>query len=101
MKFKTGDQVLITSGKDRGRKGKIIRTLPKYGKIVVEGMNIHKKHARAKRQGDKGQVVQIPAPMDASNIKIICSKCSKAVRVGYKITSDKKYRICKKCGEET
>ena len=101
MKFKTGDQVLITSGKDRGRKGKIIRTLPKYGKIVVEGMNIHKKHARPKRQGDKGQVVQIPAPMDASNIKIICSKCSKAVRVGYKITSDKKYRICKKCGEET
>lgn len=100
MKLKTGDQVLIISGKDRGRKGKILKTLPKEGKIVVEGINIHKKHVRPKRQGEKGQVVQVPAPMDSSNAKLVCAKCSKPARAGHKVTSGKKYRVCKKCGEE-
>jgi len=87
MKLKTGDQVLIISGKDRGRKGKIIRTLPIEGKVVVEGMNIHKKHTKAKGQGQKGQKVEIPAPFDSSNVKVLCAKCGKATRSGYKITS--------------
>jgi len=100
MRLKTGDQVLIISGKDRGRKGKIIRTLPKEGRVVVEGMNIHKKHVRPKRQGQKGEVVEIATPFDASNMRLICTKCSKAMRVEYKFVSGKKYRACKKCGEE-
>lgn len=100
MKIKKGDNVLVISGKDRGRKGKIIDVLPKEDKIVIEGMNIHKKHAKPKKQGEKGQKVEIPAPFYASNVKVVCPKCTKAIRVGYKITSEKKYRICKKCGEE-
>lgn len=100
MKLKKGDNVLITSGKDRGRKGKIIRSLPKEGKIVVGGMNIHRKHTRPRRQGQKGEIIEVAAPLDASNAKIICTKCSKAARVEYRVTSEKKYRICKKCGEE-
>ena len=101
MKLKKGDNVLVTSGKDRGRKGKVIESLFKEGKIMVEGMNVRKKHTRPKRQGQKGEIVEIAAPIDASNVKLICEKCSKATRVGYKITPEKKYRVCKKCGEET
>lgn len=101
MKLKTGDNILVISGKYRGRKGKISKALPKQGKIVVEGMNLQKKHKRPRRQGEKGQVVEIAAPFRASSAKLVCAKCSKATRVGYKIVDGKKYRICKKCGEET
>ena len=97
MKLKTGDNVVVISGKDRGRKGKIIKVLPKASKVVVEGMNIHKKHVRSKKQGQKGQVVQIPAPFSVSNTMIFCETCKKGVRVGYNIEQDKKQRICKKC----
>jgi len=100
MKIKKNDQVLVISGKDKGRKGKIVRTFRKEGKIVIEGINIKKKHVRPKKQGEKGQIVEIPAPIDASNVKLICNKCKKATRAGYKILDKKKYRICKECDEE-
>ncbi len=101
MKIKKGDTVLIISGKDRTKTGKVIRALPKEGKLVIEGINLTKKHVRARKAGEKGQVVQIPAPIDISNVKLICQKCKKATRVGYKISEEKKYRICKKCRQET
>lgn len=101
MNIKKGDNVLIISGKDRGRKGKVIKALPDRGRVVVEGINIHKKHAKPRKQGEKGQVVEIAASIDASNAKLICPKCSKASRVGYRASEgDRKYRICKKCKEE-
>lgn len=100
MKIRKNDQVLIISGKDRGRKGKVIEALPKQGKVVVEGLNIRKKHIRPKKSGEKGQIVELPAPLDGSDVKIICPKCGKAVRVRYKIEGGKKYRVCKKCGQE-
>lgn len=98
MKIKKGDQVLIISGKDRTRKGKVIQALPREQKIVVEGMNIRKKHIRPKREGEKGQVVEVPAPMSVSNVKFICPKCGRPVRLGSKMEGAKKYRVCKKCG---
>lgn len=101
MKIRKGDQVLIISGKNRGSKGKILKTFPKIKKVLVEGMNLRKKHLRPKRAGEKGQIVELPAPIHVSNLKLICSKCGKASRVGYKITENRKYRICKKCGQET
>jgi len=97
MKLKTGDNVVVISGKDRGRKGKIIRVFPKTGKVVVEGMNIRKKHVRAKQQGQKGQVAQMPTAFSASNAMIFCETCKKGVRVGYKVQENKKLRVCKKC----
>ena len=100
MKVKKGDNVLIIAGKDKGRTGKILRALPREMKILVEGINLKKKHVRPKREGEKGQVVSVPAPMDASDVKLVCPKCGKATRVGYKIEKDKKFRICKKCESE-
>lgn len=101
MKVKKGDSVLIIAGKDKGRTGKIIKALPKELKILVEGMNIKKKHVKPKREGEKGQIVSISAPVDLSNVKLVCPKCGKATRIGYTIEkNDKekiKNRICKKC----
>lgn len=100
MKIKKGDQVIIISGKDRGKSGKILDVLTQERRVVIEGANIRKKHVRPKKSGEKGQVVEIPAPTSVSNVKLICSKCNKPTRVGYKIVGDKKYRICKKCSGE-
>jgi len=100
MKVKKGDNVLIIVGKDRSRAGKVLKALPKESKILVEGINLRKKHVRPRREGEKGQIVDAAAPMNVSNVKIICPKCGKAARVGYKISGGKKARICKKCGQE-
>jgi large subunit ribosomal protein L24 len=99
MKAKKGDNVLIIAGKDKGRTAKIVRALPKELKVLVEGINLKKKHVRPKREGEKGQIVSISAPIDVSNIKIVCPKCGKATRVGYKTEGDTKNRICKKCNQ--
>ena len=100
MKVKKGDTILIISGKDKGKTGKIIKALPKEGKILIEGLNLRKKHVRPKKQGEKGQIVQVPSAINVSNIKIICPKCGKAVRIGYSIDKGVKKRICKKCKQE-
>ncbi len=100
MKIKKGDTVLIICGKDRGRKGKVIKALPKKEQVIVEGINLVKKHQRPRRSGEKGQIIQKPAPIHVSNVKLICPKCKKATRVGYKKIDKKKYRICKKCKSE-
>lgn len=100
MKIKKEDKVLIISGKDRGRKGKVIRTLPSEKRIVVEGINMVKKHIRPKKSGEKGQVVEMPAPINVSNAKLICPKCGKPTRVGYKTEGEEKHRICKRCNQE-
>jgi len=100
MKIKKGDTVLIITGKDKNKKGKVIEVLPKINKLVVEGLNIVKKHLRPKRAGEKGQKVEIPKPIDVSNVKLICPKCGQPVRVGYRITEAGKFRVCKKCGSE-
>ncbi len=100
MKIKKGDNVLIISGKDRNKTGKILRSFPKERKILVEGVNLRHKHVKPKRQGEHGQVIKLPAPFDVSDVKFICPKCGKATRLGYKITGDKKYRVCKKCQSE-
>jgi large subunit ribosomal protein L24 len=100
MKIKTGDTILIISGKDRRKTGKISKVFPKTNKIIVEGLNIVRKHTRPRRQGEKGQVVEVPRPINASNVKIICSKCKKPTRIGYKIINKSKIRICNKCKQE-
>ncbi|OGZ65482.1 MAG: 50S ribosomal protein L24 [Candidatus Staskawiczbacteria bacterium RIFCSPHIGHO2_02_FULL_43_16] len=100
MKVKKGDSVLIISGKDKGRVAKILKSIPKQRMILVEGMNLKSKHVRPKKQGEKGQVVKMPLPIQVSNAKFLCPKCGKASRLGYKIDGDKKFRICKKCKSE-
>jgi len=100
MKIKKDDTVLIISGKDRGKKGKVLRVFPKEKRILVEGVNIIKKNQKPRKTGEKGQIVQLPKPIDISNAKLICPKCQKATRIGYKIFENKKYLFCKKCGQE-
>lgn len=98
MKIKKGDQVKIISGNDKGKQGKILAVLPHAGKIVVEGINIKKKHVRPKRQDKKGELVRIPAPFFASRVMLLCPKCEKPARFGYKINdSGQKTRVCKIC----
>jgi len=100
MKLRKGDQVLIISGKDKGKKGKIIQAFPKENRVLVEGVNLLKKHQRPKRSGEKGQIVILPGHISVANVKLLCPKCGQAARVGYKIVEDKKYRFCKKCQQE-
>lgn len=97
MKIKKGDNVLIIAGKDKGKTGKVLKSIPKEGKILVEGVGIVTKAVKAKRQGEKGQLIKVSMPINVSNIKLICPKCGKAVRVGYKVDGDNKSRVCKKC----
>ncbi len=111
MKIKKGDNVKILLGKDRGKSGKVLQVIKKdkYGKkhimVVVESLNLKYKHLRPRRQGEKGQRIMFPAPIDISNVQLICPKCGKPTRVSYKIrekkteiNKEKKQRICKKCG---
>ncbi len=100
MKIKKNDQVLISSGKDRGKKGKVLDVFPKEERVVVEGVNIRKKNAKPKKSGEKGQVIHTPAKIAIANMVLICPKCSQPTRINYKIVEKKKYRVCKKCGSE-
>lgn len=100
MKIRKDDTVLIISGKDRGRKGKVLEVFPKDSRVVVEGINMKKKHQRPKKSGEKGQIIQFPGPLSISSVKLICPKCGKATRVGFKATGKEKVRVCKKCKQE-
>ncbi|KKU90852.1 MAG: Ribosomal protein L24 [Candidatus Jorgensenbacteria bacterium GW2011_GWA1_48_11] len=97
MKIKKGDNVKILTGKDRGKSGKVVNVDFKSNKATVEGLNIFKKHVRPKRQGEKGEVVQVFRPLAVSNLMIVCPACGKATRIGYAVDKEKKTRICKKC----
>lgn len=87
-------------GKDRGKTGKVLRVFNEEEKITVEGLNIVKKHARPRKEGEKGQRIEIPGKLNISNIMLVCPKCGKATRVGYKKSKVGKLRICKKCQSE-
>jgi len=97
MFIKQGDTVSIIAGDDRGRTGKVIKVFPKAEKVLIEGINLQKKHHRPRKEGEKGQIVEKPGPISVSNVKLICPKCNKPTKVGYRKTGDKKIRICKKC----
>jgi len=100
MKIKSGDMVLIIAGKDRNKSGKVTEVFPKDNKIIIESLNIIKKHVRPKKQGEKGQRVEVPRAIDVSNVKIICPKCKKPTRIGNRMLENKKTRFCKKCNQE-
>lgn len=97
MKLKSGDKVKVLAGKDKGKEGKIIQVFKTQDKIVVEGVNIMKKHLRSKKRGEKGQKIELSAPMHASKAALLCPKCGKPSRVGYKFEAKEKKRVCGKC----
>jgi len=100
MKLKKGDRVIVLSGKDRGKDGVIMRVLPDKNKVIVEGINIAKRHQRATRATMQGGIIDKDMPLDVSNVALICPKDG-ATRVGYQLTDGgAKARICRKCGQE-
>lgn len=100
MKIKTNDTVKIISGASRGKSGKVLQVLPKLRKASVEGINLLIKNIKPRKKGDKGQRINFPSPVNISNLALICPKCSKTVKVGYKrLENNKKSRVCKKCKE--
>jgi len=97
---KTGDTVIILSGKDKGKKGTVMAVSPKEGKLIVEKANIVHKHVKPRRMGESGGIIKAEAPLYACKVQIICPRCKKPTRIGHKIYEDgKKERICRKCEE--
>ena len=90
----------MLAGKDSGKTGKVLQAVPQDSKVVVEGLNIMKKHSKPRKQGEKGQRIEVPRKVQISNVMLICPKCAKPTRVGYKLLDGKKQRICKKCQGE-
>jgi len=104
MNIKKNDKVKILAGKDKGKTGKVLQLLPDKGRVSIEGLNLLIKHLRPSRQGEKGQRIEFPAFINLSNVALLCPKCGKATKVGFKIVKSedgksKKYRVCKKCQE--
>ncbi|TSA44112.1 50S ribosomal protein L24 [bacterium] len=95
--IKKGDIVKIIAGKNRGKSGKVIMADQKTGRVSVEGLNLYKKHVRPKKQGEKGEVVELARPMSISNVMLVCPDCHKATRVGHRVANETKVRFCKKC----
>lgn len=98
MKIKKGDTVIVISGKDRGKTGNVIRAFPKARRVIVEGINIKKKHQRPTKKTQKGQILDIASPLDISNVQVIDEKSGAGTRVGYKNEGGKKVRVLKKSG---
>ena len=98
MRIKKGDTVQVLSGNDKGKKGEVLEVMPKDSKVVVKGVNVRKKHIKARRQGEESGIIPVECAIDSSIVNVVCAKCGKATRVGYKVEEDKKVRICKKCG---
>lgn len=96
MKIKINDNVKVITGKDNAKEGKVVKVFPEEMKAVVEGVNVVKKHIKARGE-EKGGIVEVERPLAISNLMLICPKCKKATRVGFKLVDGKKSRVCKKC----
>ena len=105
MHVKKDDTVLILSGDDRGKKGKVLAVSPKENKVIVEGINMIKKHVKPRQAGQEGGIIEAEGALDACKVQVVCPACKKATRIAHKkVTNDagksRSVRICKKCGEE-
>jgi large subunit ribosomal protein L24 len=98
FKIHKDDTVQVIAGKDKGKRGTVVRILPKKDAVIVSGVNIVKKAMRKKSQQDQGGIAEIEAPLNISNVAIVCKKCG-PTKIGYKIDGDKKVRVCRKCGD--
>lgn len=97
---KTGDTVIVISGNDKGKKGKVLEVSPKEGKVIVQGVHMVKKHVKPRPPQEQGGIVEVEGAIYASKVQVVCPKCDKATRVAHKIAGDKKTRVCAKCGAE-
>jgi len=100
LRIKKNDTVIIKQGKERGKKGKVLKVFSKDERVIVEGLNLVKKHVRKRRQQDQAGIIELEAPINISNVMVYCSRCKKGVRIGVKEGKDFKKRICKSCKQE-
>ena len=100
MNVKKNDTVLVLSGKDKGKKGKVLSVDPESRKVIVEGVNVASRHQNPRKQGEEGGIIKKETPIYASKVMTVCPKCDKATRVAHKIVDGKKVRVCKHCGAE-
>ena len=100
MSIKKNDTVVVLSGKDKGKQGKVLAVMPADRKVIVEGINMVSRHTKPRKQGEQGGILQKEAAMYACKVQKVCPKCNKPTRIGHKVEGDKKVRICKKCGAE-
>lgn len=100
LHVKTGDMVIVVSGDDKGKTGKVVEVSPKEGKVIVSGINMVKKHMRPRPPKEAGGILEVEGAMYASKVQLYCEKCKKATRAAHKIDGDKKTRVCTKCGAE-
>ena len=98
MKIKKGDNVKVLSGNDKGKTGEVLEVIPKTQKIVVKGVNVRKKHVKARKQGQESGIIAVECAIHSSKVNVVCPKCGKATKVGYQIEKDEKVRVCRKCG---
>jgi large subunit ribosomal protein L24 len=101
LKIRKGDRVRVLSGKDKGKEGAVMRTLPREGKVIVDGVNVARKSQRPTRTTQQGGIIDKDMPIQVSNVALVCPSCGKPTRVGYTIDkSGQKARVCKRCGGE-
>jgi len=100
MKIHKNDTVLVVAGKDKGKKGKVRKTYPDKERIMIEGVNMIKRHSRTKGKTRQAGIIELEAPIHVSNVMVICNKCNKPARIGYRVLEDgKKARYCRNCSE--
>ena len=100
MNIKNNDTVIVLYGKDKGKKGKVQKTLPASDKVLVEGINMATCHVKPRKQGDQGGIIRRESPIYACKVMRVCPKCDKPTRTAYKLVDGKKIRVCKLCGAE-
>ena len=100
MSIKKDDLVVVLSGKDKGKQGKVLGTVPGSLKVVVEGINMVTCHVKPRKQGEEGGIMKHEAAIAACKVQVVCPKCNKPTRIGHKVEGGKKVRVCKKCGAE-
>jgi len=100
MRIRKGDRVRVLTGKDRGKEGEVSRALPAKNKVIVDGVNVAKKHQKATRATMQGGIIDKDMPIHVSNVAIVCTSCGKHTRIGYRFDGDTKVRVCRKCGKD-
>ena len=98
MRIKKGDNVQVLSGNDKGKTGEVLEVIPKLDKVVVKGINIRKKHVKARKQGEESGIISVECAIPSSKVNVVCPKCGKVTKIGYSVEKDEKVRVCKKCG---
>jgi large subunit ribosomal protein L24 len=100
MKIRKGDTIYVIAGKDVGKTGEVTRVIPERDKVIVDGVNVAKRHQRATNATMQGGIIDKDMPLHVSNVAIVCTSCGKPTRIGYRFDGDEKVRVCRKCGKD-